>query len=107
MPLRQVLLDPFALTLWSYLQVLRLEREESVDAARERLEQAALLATGFHDPSALRKYELDYLRQAGLLQSVLSNVKQRAAEMIEEHQKLAVKVAVHPKKHGEPIIDIS
>lgn len=103
-PLQNVLLDPFAITLWSYLQIMRLEREELIQKMQDRLENAGLITSGFHDPQTLKKYELEYLRQAGLLKKVIDSARDRAAKMIEEHKKLQTVAVVQPMKSGDTTV---
>ena len=76
-PLRAVAGESFALTLWTWYHLQRLDREASVERLGERTDLAGLVAVAFHDPQQLNKAELRYLAAAGKLKATLDRTRSR------------------------------
>jgi hypothetical protein len=52
--------EPYALTLWTYLQSEEAERLDSLTREREQIRGADMIATAFHDPKKLQRYDANW-----------------------------------------------
>lgn len=80
-PMRDVLGEPFALTLWTWAELAQIAREESVERLGERTDLAGLVAVAFHEPASLQKAEFRYLSAAGKLTRMLDAQRERLTQL--------------------------
>jgi hypothetical protein len=89
-PVAEVARDSFALTLWTWGEIMAMDREATVERMGERTDLAGLVAVAFHEPSKLQQAELRYLKAAGRLTSMIDQAKARALALVAQHERLAV-----------------
>jgi hypothetical protein len=82
--MREVLTEPFALTLWTWGELRAIAREASVERMGERTDLAGLVAVGFHDPKGLEKADFRYLKAAGQLKTMFTGARERAEKMMRD-----------------------
>lgn len=92
-PVRELAAESFALTLWTWGELKQMEREASVERLGERTDLAGLVAVAFHEPAALQKAELRYLKEAGRLSSMLDNTRARLTALAEKANQAAAAAA--------------
>lgn len=80
--------SPFALTLWTYYELMAMEEEERVRRLGERTDMAGLVAVAFHQPADLHKMEMRYLKAAGQLSHMMDDARERMKKMMQAHQSL-------------------
>lgn len=80
-PVREVLADPYALTLWSWGQCQAIGRERRVTRMGERTDMAGLVALAFHEPAKLGTAENRYLKAAGMLKPMQTAQKSRLLDL--------------------------
>ena len=69
--------ESFALTLWTWGELMQMQREHHVERMGERTDAAGLMAVAFHEPASLQKAELRYLSAAGRLSHMLDQTRER------------------------------
>jgi hypothetical protein len=89
-PVAEVARDSFALTLWTWGEIMAMDREATVERMGERTDLAGLVAVAFHEPSKLQQAELRYLKAAGRLTSMIDQAKARTLALVAQHERLAV-----------------
>lgn len=77
----QVAAASFALTLWTWGELLVMDREAAVERMGDRTDMAGLMAVAFHQPSELQKAEFRYLQAAGALSAMMDASRARMQEM--------------------------
>lgn len=80
-PVRDVLAEPYALTLWSWGQCQAIGRERRVTRMGERTDLAGLVALAFHEPAKLQTAETRYLKAAGMLKPMQAAQKARLVDL--------------------------
>lgn len=90
-PVRDVLAEPYALTLWSWGQCHAMQREDRVTRMGERTDLAGLVALAFHEPGKLQTAERRYLKAAGMLQPMQDQQKARLAQLREQYEHAVAK----------------
>jgi hypothetical protein len=88
--MREVLTDPFALTLWTWGELRAIAREASVERMGERTDLAGLVAVGFHDPKGLEKADFRYLKAAGQLKGMFETARERGLRMMRDLERAQV-----------------
>ena len=58
--------EPYALTLWTFFQIMERERIEQLLARGRRLDAALLMAAAYNDPKVLREEHQDYIAELRL-----------------------------------------
>jgi hypothetical protein len=96
-PVREVLGDPYALTLWSWSQTTAMHRELRVTRMGERTDMAGLVAMAFHEPAKLQTAENRYLKAAGLLKATQDAQKARLLTLREQYEAAVAKAAPAPE----------
>lgn len=76
----------FALTLWTYNELMAMREEERVHRLGERTDMAGMVAIAFHQPADLQKMEMRYLREAGHLSHMMDDARERMMKMMRAHQ---------------------
>jgi hypothetical protein len=99
-PVREVLAEPFALTLWSWGQCQAMGREARVTRMGERTDMAGLIAVAFHEPAKLQAAETRYLKAAGLLKPMQQAQKARLDTLREQYEAAMAK-ATTPEETAE------
>jgi hypothetical protein len=89
-PVREVAGESFALTLWTWGEIMAMNREATVERMGERTDLAGLVAVAFYEPSKLQHAEMRYLKAAGRLSPMIDAAKARALALVEQHKGLAV-----------------
>lgn len=82
---RDVAGESFALTLWTWGELMAMEREAAVERMGERTDLAGLVAVAFHEPQKLQAAELRYLKAAGTLTRALDAQRARLAALAARH----------------------
>jgi hypothetical protein len=85
-PVREILAEPFALTLWSWGQCQTIGREARVTRLGERTDMAGLMALAFHEPAKLQSAENRYLKAAGLLKPMQAAQKARLDTLRQQYE---------------------
>lgn len=70
--------DALAVNLWTWAELREIAEERRIERLGERVDMAAKVALGFHEPKKLAGEERRYLAQAGLLGPMLDAAKARA-----------------------------
>lgn len=86
----------WALTLWTYHELLAMKEEESIRRMGERTDMAGLIAIAFHQPNDLQKMEMRYLKAAGKLSNMMDDARGRLEKLMQAHQH------VQPVMRGGP-----
>lgn len=81
---REVADESFALTLWTWAELLVLDREASVERMGERTDMAGQMAIAFHQPQDLQKMEMRYLKAAGQLSKMFESARDRLTRIAAE-----------------------
>jgi hypothetical protein len=89
-PVREVAAESFALTLWTWGEIMAMDKEATVERMGERTDLAGLVAVAFHEPQSLQKAELRYLKAAGRLSRMIDQQRARLSELAAQHARLAV-----------------
>lgn len=76
----------WALTLWTYHELLAMKEEESIRKMGERTDMAGLIAIAFHQPNDLQKMEMRYLKAAGKLSHMMDDARGRLEKLMQAHQ---------------------
>lgn len=76
--------ESFALTLWTWAELMTMEREAAVERMGERTDLAGLVAVAFHQPADLQKAEYRYLSAAGRLSSMFEQTRSRLTAMVDK-----------------------
>lgn len=79
----------YALTLWSFIQREEAERLTSLGRERDAMTLAAMIATGFHEPKKLSRFEQDWRTRAigsQPEQESIEDMKRRADELWNQHR---------------------
>lgn len=92
-PVREVLGEPYALTLWSWGQTVAMGREERVTRMGERTDLAGLMALAFHEPAKLQTAENRYLKAAGMLKATQDAQKARILSLREQYEAAVAKAS--------------
>lgn len=87
-PVREVAGESFALTLWTWGEVMAMDKEAAVERMGERTDLAGLVAVAFHEPSRLQQAELRYLKAAGKLTRMMEAQRSRLTAMMQQHAAL-------------------
>lgn len=87
-PVREVAGESFALTLWTWGEVMAMDKEAAVERMGERTDLAGLVAVAFHEPSKLQQAELRYLKAAGKLTRMMEAQRSRLTAMMQQHAAL-------------------
>lgn len=66
-PVRDVLREPYALTLWTWWIIQEQQERETLRLEHARIDAAGLQALAFHAPKQLHKVESDFLARARLV----------------------------------------
>ncbi len=90
-PVREILAEPYALTLWSWGQCQALHRERRVTKMGERTDLAGLVALAFHEPAKLQTAETRYLRAAGMLKPMQQAQKARLDSLRQQYEQAVAK----------------
>jgi len=85
-PMREMLAEPYALTLWSWGQCQRMTGEARVTRMGERTDLAGLMAVAFHEPAKLQAAENRYLKAAGMLKPMQQAQKARLLTLREQYE---------------------
>ena len=86
---RDVAGESFALTLWTWGELMAMEREAAVERMGERTDLAGLVAVAFHEPAKLQAAELRYLKAAGTLTRALDAQRARLSTLAAQYAKAA------------------
>lgn len=78
----------FALTLWTYAELVAIYEEESVRRMGERTDLAGMVAVAFHQPQDLQKMEARYLAAAGRLSKMMDDARERLSKLMLTHTHL-------------------
>ncbi len=93
-PVRAVAAESFALTLWTWQEVARMQREAAVERMGERTDLAGLVAVAFHEPAKLQQAELRYLAAAGKLSTMLESTRSRLLTLADQMEQ--ARLRAHP-----------
>jgi hypothetical protein len=77
--------ESFALTLWTWGELMAMEREATVERMGERTDLAGLVAVAFHEPAKLQQAELRYMKAAGTLTRALDAQRTRLAALAAQY----------------------
>lgn len=86
---RDVAGESFALTLWTWGELMAMEREAAVERMGERTDLAGLVAVAFHEPAKLQAAELRYMKAAGTLTRALDAQRARLSALAAQYAKAA------------------
>lgn len=79
--------ESFALTLWTWGELMAMEREAAVERMGERTDLAGLVAVAFHEPQKLQGAELRYMKAAGTLTRALDAQRARLTALAAQYAK--------------------
>lgn len=86
---REVLREPFALTLWTWFELLRIRKERTAERLGERVDVAGMMALAFHDPKQLRGEHQRYVAAVqGLEAPKPEDERKRYQGMLEDLKRL-------------------
>lgn len=91
---------PYALTLWTYLQRTEDEHLRSLLRESETIRLADMIATGFHEPKKLSRFEQDWRKRA------LEHAPSKAPETRDDVEKWANELWIQhetARKRGGPV----
>lgn len=82
--------EPFALTLWTCLQLQQVQHVEAVEAEQNRYDLAGLIAHALNDPEKLATMHAAFLATitAASLTASRESALERARRLVADHQKL-------------------
>lgn len=86
--------ESFALTLWTWGELMAMDREAAVERMGERTDLAGLVAVAFHEPTKLHAAELRYMKAAGTLTRALDAQRARLATLAQQYAKAVPDVPV-------------
>lgn len=87
-PVREVAGESFALTLWTWAEIMAMDKEAAVERMGERTDLAGLVAVAFHEPPKLQQAEMRYLKAAGKLTRMMDAQRSRLTAMMQQHAAL-------------------
>lgn len=95
---------PYALTLWTYAVLRDLDELDDLQAGRDRLDLAGLVARAFHEPASLTKKERDFDRMAEALDAPTTR-QAILARALENHRRIVASGPLQPSPpdHGAGI----
>jgi hypothetical protein len=73
--------EGFAITLWTFAELMAMDSDASVERLGERTDMAGLMAVAFHQPSDLQKAETRYLKAAGQLSQMMDATRDRLTKL--------------------------
>lgn len=80
MKVQEVIEQPFALTLWTWMEIQEARRIESLIDDNRSLRDAGRLAMAFHEPNKLREEQAEWEVRAGIALSA-DDLRERAEKL--------------------------